>query len=168
MATCRKMPWKLLIDRDKPRADLRDKTGVSPATPAGAFALRAVEFTANQMPVSPSGVDVAAGVESDAHDPSRRGTSGGNEWTTNVVSLTLAQKAKVLGDGIPALSFAAGANPFGPDTGISNLNMTDYARDWPRDQGEWRHSDIVNVAYQHLSGLFDEIVNSERNAENEN
>ena len=54
---------------------------------------------------------------------------------TNVVSLTLAQKAKVLGDGIPALSFAAGANPFGPDTGISNLNMTDYARDWPRDQG---------------------------------
>lgn len=46
---------------------------------------------------------------------------------TNVVSLTLAQKAKVLGDGIPALSFAAGANPFGPDTGISNLNMTDLA-----------------------------------------
>ena len=89
MAMCRKMPWKLLIDRDKPRADLRDKTGVSPAaTPAGAFALRAVEFTANQMPVSPSGVDVAAGVESDAHDPSRRGTSGGLDRARCIASRT--------------------------------------------------------------------------------
>ena len=33
---------------------------------AGAFALRAVELTANQMPVSLFGVAMAPGVESDA------------------------------------------------------------------------------------------------------
>jgi len=78
---------------------------------------------------------------------------------TNVVSLTLAQKAKVLGDGIPALSFAAGANPFGDTVGIQNVNMTDYAVDWPRERGIWRHSDIGDVAYKFLSPLFDMIVN---------
>lgn len=32
MAMCYKKFWKLLIDRDMTRADLRDKTGLSPAT----------------------------------------------------------------------------------------------------------------------------------------
>lgn len=32
MAMCYKKLWKLLIDRDMTRADLRDKTGLSPAT----------------------------------------------------------------------------------------------------------------------------------------
>lgn len=32
MAMCYKKLWKLLIDRDMTRADLRKKTGISPAT----------------------------------------------------------------------------------------------------------------------------------------
>ena len=32
MAMCYKKLWKLLIDHDMTRADLRDKTGLSPAT----------------------------------------------------------------------------------------------------------------------------------------
>ena len=32
MAMCYKKLWKLLIDRDMTRADLREKTGLSPAT----------------------------------------------------------------------------------------------------------------------------------------
>jgi len=32
MAMCYKKLWKLLIDRDMTRVDLRDKTGLSPAT----------------------------------------------------------------------------------------------------------------------------------------
>ena len=34
MAMCYKKLWKLLIDRDMTRADLRKKTGISPATVA--------------------------------------------------------------------------------------------------------------------------------------
>ena len=34
MAMCYKKLWKLLIDRDMTRADLREKTGLAPATPA--------------------------------------------------------------------------------------------------------------------------------------
>ena len=78
---------------------------------------------------------------------------------TNVVTLTLAQKAKVLGDGIPALSFAAGANPFVNGQGIINVNMTNFARDWPRSLGTWKHSDISDVAYRFLSEFYDLIVN---------
>ena len=32
MAMCYKKLWKLLIDRDMTRADLREKTGIAPAT----------------------------------------------------------------------------------------------------------------------------------------
>ena len=32
MAMCYKKLWKLLIDRDMTRADLREKTGLAPAT----------------------------------------------------------------------------------------------------------------------------------------
>ena len=78
---------------------------------------------------------------------------------TNIVSLTLAQKAKVLGDGIPALSFAAGANPFISGQGIVNVNMTNCARNWPRSLGMWKHSDIIDVAYRYLSEFYDLIVN---------
>ena len=78
---------------------------------------------------------------------------------TNVVSLTLAQKAKVLGDGIPAVSFATGANPLPEPAGITSVDMTDFAQDWPRGLGIWWHSDISDVAYRHLSGFYDMIVN---------
>ena len=83
----------------------------------------------------------------------------GSLHATNVITLTLAQKAKVLGDGIPALSFAAGANPFVNGQGIINVNMTNFARDWPRSLGTWKHSDISDVAYRFLSEFYDLIVN---------
>ena len=79
--------------------------------------------------------------------------------TTNVVSLTLTQKAKVLGDGIPAVSFASGANQLPEPAGIPSVDMTDFAQDWPRGLGIWWHSDISDVAYRHLSGFYDMIVN---------
>ena len=78
---------------------------------------------------------------------------------TNIVTLTLAEKARVLGDGIPALSFAAGANPISNNIDIVNVNMTGYEQDWPRRQGEWRHSDMVRVAYRFLSRFYRMIVN---------
>ena len=42
---------------------------------------------------------------------------------------------------------------------IENLSMMDYERDWLRRQGEWRHSDMVDVAYRFLSRFYRMIVN---------
>jgi len=47
---------------------------------------------------------------------------------------------------------------FGND---GNINFAECKRTdaWPRNEGEWRHSDIKNVAYFYLSELYRRIVN---------
>ena len=85
------------------------------------------------------------------------------EWlhTTNVI--THAQiapvRARILADGIPALTFAAGANPI---DGFINVNMQGEADNgWPRTNGDvkiWQHSDIRKVAYYYVYKIFERIV----------
>ena len=48
MAMCYKKLWKLLIDRDMTRADLRDKTGLSPATLAKMSKGEAIDIFASE------------------------------------------------------------------------------------------------------------------------
>ena len=67
----------------------------------------------------------------------------------------------MLGDAIPAESFAAGANEIG---GVEdNHNMqTDTPNGWPRkndsDEAHWLHSDIKNMAYFYIYPAFNQIL----------
>jgi hypothetical protein len=63
----------------------------------------------------------------------------------------------MLGDAIPAESFAAGANETG---GVeNNYNMQiDTPNGWPREDFEWLHSDIKNMAYYYIYPAFDKIL----------
>ena len=74
----------------------------------------------------------------------------------NIVDYEL--RAKMLGDAIPAESFAAGANPA---TGISaNFNFQGQnttPNGWPRATNVWRHSDLKDVAYFYVWKLFEKI-----------
>jgi hypothetical protein len=75
-------------------------------------------------------------------------------------------RAKMLGDAIPAESFAAGANETGG--GVMNYNMqTDTPNGWPEERSEekdgnivryWFHSDIKNVSYYYVYKLFEKFI----------
>ena len=65
-------------------------------------------------------------------------------------------RAKLLADAIPATSFSAGAN----DTkGLNKADlMASFESDpWPRDNGEWRHSDIKNTAFYFETKFYEFI-----------
>ena len=65
-------------------------------------------------------------------------------------------RAKLLADAIPATSFSAGGN----DTpGLDNADlMTRFESDeWPRDNDEWLHSDIKNVAFYFETKFYEFI-----------
>ena len=68
--------------------------------------------------------------------------------------------AKMLGDAIPAESFAAGSNRI-PSLS-KNYDLQSFAHEeWPRTKGNgkaWYHSDIKNVAYYFLAEFFKEVV----------
>lgn len=85
---------------------------------------------------------------------------------TNRITIAQTELNKVLGDGIPALSFAAGANETG---GVAdNYNYNSYMTNeelWPRFSREngvkrllWHHSDIKNMAYYFVYPLFEQLV----------
>ncbi len=84
--------------------------------------------------------------------------------STNALAFSdAALRAKMLGDAIPAESFAAGRNE---TRGVSdNINLQDCASEnWPRHDDEkdidvWHHSDIKNVAFPFTFRLFKKIVN---------
>ena len=64
---------------------------------------------------------------------------------------------RFLADAIPAMSFAAGRNP------VSGLKNVEYValcgkETWPRDDYEWQHSDIKNVAYCYMRKLYKMIA----------
>ena len=72
---------------------------------------------------------------------------------------------RILADGIPAQTFAAGANAVGVfgDAGNYNYQGADNTPNgWPRKNGDvavWEHSDIRNVAYYYVHVLFEKIKN---------
>lgn len=77
-------------------------------------------------------------------------------------------RAKLLGDAIPATSFAAGANALSANAVIGNINYADCMSGvWPIGQGKWRHSDIKNVAYQFNWKIFKLIINNSKDVANE-
>ena len=65
---------------------------------------------------------------------------------------------RVMGDGIPSTSFAAGRNPIGSGV-IENYNYCGPERPnaWPRDDTRWRHSDIIGIAYFYVYDFFDKL-----------
>ncbi|MBQ3342362.1 MAG: hypothetical protein IJG84_10735 [Kiritimatiellae bacterium] len=71
-------------------------------------------------------------------------------------------RAKFLGDAIPATSFAAGANRIRNGVVEGNVNFANCeSGEWPRDEGEWRHSDIKNVAFRFNWMIFHHIINND-------
>jgi pimeloyl-ACP methyl ester carboxylesterase len=85
--------------------------------------------------------------------------------STNVLEIVDDElRAKMLGDAIPAESFAAGANMTGGVGKNHNLH-DDMEKTWPKVKGGktsvWEHSDIKNVAYFYLHKLFKKISNGE-------
>ena len=86
------------------------------------------------------------------------------DWLHSTNDVTAAQVAEVrdriLADGIPALTFAVGANPVGGVSG--NYNMDSLRDDrWPSNRDGWFHSDLKNVAFWYTYKLFKKIVNGE-------
>ena len=78
--------------------------------------------------------------------------------STNVLAFADAElRAKMLGDAIPAESFAAGRNP---TDGVSeNYNMqSELPNGWPRSGNDWQHSDIKNVSYYYVYKLFEKLL----------
>ena len=89
--------------------------------------------------------------------------------TTNFIStptISASVRARILADGIPAMSFAAGANE---TAGVAeNYNYQSLTPNgWPSERREvrnfrridvWLHSDIKNVAFHYVYKFFEKIA----------
>ena len=85
-------------------------------------------------------------------------------FTTNMVTSARVApvRARILADGIPATSFAAGANFIGNNGVAGNINYgTCRSGTWPRDENRWLHSDIKKVAFCFNHLFFKKLVNEE-------
>lgn len=88
------------------------------------------------------------------------------DWLHSTNAVTTTQIAEVrdriLADGIPALTFAAGANEAGGLVDNYNYqNVSGTPNGWPRTTGVWRHSDLKDVAYFYVWKLFEKIRRGE-------
>lgn len=64
---------------------------------------------------------------------------------------------RFLADAIPAMSFAAGRNKISDMTNVEFVDLC--GKDiWPRENFEWRHSDLKNIAYCYVKGLYKMIA----------
>lgn len=71
-------------------------------------------------------------------------------------------RAKLLGDAIPATSFAAGANSVSTNAVTGNISYANcQSGKWPRRARKWEHSDIKNIAFFFCWKLFNRIVNAD-------
>ena len=78
----------------------------------------------------------------------------------NIVDYGL--RAKMLGDAIPAESFAAGANAIvGFEENYNFQSAREIPNGWPRTSNDWRHSDLKDVSYYYVWKLFEKIVGGE-------
>ena len=85
---------------------------------------------------------------------------------TNLISIAQTEINKVLGDGIPAKSFAAGANAIG--NGVAgNINyQNSMPTNWPGERivGNhkiWYHSDLRKLAFFYVHSVFQKIKSGE-------
>ena len=98
------------------------------------------------------------------------------DWihTTNAVAETQMADIlpRILADGIPATTFAAGANETGGvSDNVSFYGLMSNEAVWPKGRQEdvegggkrnvWQHSDIKNLAYFYVYRLFELIVESD-------
>jgi len=85
---------------------------------------------------------------------------------TNPISIAQTELNKVMGDGIPATSFAAGRNPI-VNVLDGNIELSpDGLSYWPSERivqrrRQWHHSDICNVAFFYVNFIFHKIVAGE-------
>jgi hypothetical protein len=87
-------------------------------------------------------------------------------YTEQPVAVSDALREELLANEIPALTFAAGHKGIQVIRDVDSKKEMDIRqkfavnKPWPRDSDEyeWRHSDIYNVAYPYLTGLYDEWV----------
>ena len=83
---------------------------------------------------------------------------------TNLISIAQTELNKVMGDGIPATSFAAGRNPIENNCVLRNVQLVpEDMTCWPREriedgQCKWRHSDIREVAFFYVNHIFRMII----------
>ena len=86
----------------------------------------------------------------------------GFDWRTDNVL-----RARMLGDAIPAESFATGANPLNERAKIANYDMSAHWQNGsPRlFNNDWKHSDIKNVAFYHVYSIFKCIIEESNNEE---
>ena len=78
--------------------------------------------------------------------------------STNVLDVAdAALRSKMLGDAIPAESFATGSNATDGFVNYEYLEKTKHG--WPvsGDKPKWRHSDIKNVDYRYVQDFFKHI-----------
>ena len=89
------------------------------------------------------------------------------DWLHSANAVTATQVAEVrdriLADGIPAQTYAAGANAVGVFEDEGNYNYQGQQIDgWPKtddnDNPVWEHSDIKDVAYFYVRQIFKKIV----------
>lgn len=74
------------------------------------------------------------------------------QTTNGLIIVDNQLRARMLGDAIPAESFAAGSNPL---DGVINYNYQDHVNHgWYDDKNEWRHSDIKNAALWYVYDFF--------------
>ena len=87
-------------------------------------------------------------------------------FTTNTVTSAMVApvRTRILADGIPAESYAAGANRLGRFGLDRNVNMPEATTNaWNKLYGvghsqAWRHSDIKNRPYQAVREVFLSII----------
>jgi hypothetical protein len=66
-------------------------------------------------------------------------------------------RGKVLAEAMPATSRATGRNEV--DGFFSaNVDMMTLKTGWPRSNGNWRHGDFKNVAFQYVHQFFEDMV----------
>ena len=81
---------------------------------------------------------------------------------TSLISIPQTELNKVLGDGIPATSFAAGRNETSGVSGNYNYqNENGTPNGWPSNRDGWFHSDLKEVAFWYTYKLFEKIVKGE-------
>ncbi len=68
-------------------------------------------------------------------------------------------RARMLAEGVPALSFPAGSNPLTPFGTARNVDLMNLKTGtWPRGNGQWRHSDFREVAFYFTQRLYKRFI----------
>jgi hypothetical protein len=91
--------------------------------------------------------------------------SDGDQTASDQAGLYLT-RAKLLGEAIPALSYAAGRNPVEVFDGPSNtrnidINENQYRVGWLAERGDdtnWRHSDMKNIPYTYIYKFYEKMI----------